>query len=93
MTDMTSDRAPLPTAELLVALDPAVAIVLLDLLGRLEDPGRAALAEPLDHPAERAALWVFRSALELAVGEIVTEDYDGALAAARTAVVAQLEGK
>ncbi|MEP9376771.1 hypothetical protein ABLE91_08675 [Aquabacter sp. CN5-332] len=93
MTETHSDAHSLPTAQVVVSLDPAVAIVLLDLLGRMDDPSVEPITEPLEHPAERAALWTLRSGLEVAVGEPLADDYDHILEEARAAVVARLEGK
>lgn len=76
-----------------LTLDRAVAVVLLDILGRVDEPGAESTLQPLDHASERAALWVLRSALEGAVGEDVVADYEAAVDAAHTAVVADLAAK
>lgn len=93
MTETPDRHANLPTGEVRITLDPAVAVVLLDLLGRMDDPSVEPITEPLEHPAERAAVWTLRSALEVAVGEALADDYDHVLEEARATVLAHLEGK
>lgn len=83
-------EAPRLDAAVTLTLDRSVAVVLLDVLGRA---GEAGTALPLDHASERAALWVLRSALEAVVGEDVVDDYEAAVDAAQSAVVADLAEK
>lgn len=82
-----------PESTVTLTLDRSVAVVLLDLFGRVDEPGGEPVLQPLDHASEHAALWVLRSALEAAVGEDLVENYDAALDAAHVAVVADLGEK
>ncbi len=92
MTD-SQDHTPAPHAEILISLGSDAAVVLLDLLGRMDDPELDSIAQTLEHPAERASLWTLRAALEVAVGERLSENYDTVLDEARATLVARLEGK
>ncbi|WP_127088518.1 hypothetical protein [Aquabacter cavernae] len=93
MTTPIEDHPAHPGGKVTLVLDHAVAILLLDLVGRMDDPNVEPVVETVDHPAERGALWMLQAELEGAVGEDLAADYDGALETARTTLLAQLEGK
>lgn len=87
-------EAPLrPDSTITLTLERSVAVVLLDMFGRVDEPGGDPVLQTLDHASEHAALWVLRSALEAAVGEDLLGDYDAAIDAAHVAVVADLGEK
>lgn len=90
MSDVRPDSASSVDGELPLVLDRAVAIVVLDLLVRVMGGAGEPLMDRLEHPAEMGALWTLKSVLERHVGEILAEDYDALLEAARTQVVSRL---
>lgn len=82
-----------PEAAITLTLEHSVAVVLLDMLGRMDESGAEPVLPPFEHASERVAMWVLRSALEGAVGEDLAGDYDAALDAAHRAVVSDLGEK
>ncbi|MEW6124254.1 MAG: hypothetical protein AB1698_16690 [Pseudomonadota bacterium] len=93
MTTPIEEHPAHPGGKVTLVLDHSVAVLLLDLIGRMDDPNVEPIAEPVEHPAERGALWTLQAELEAAVGEDLAADYDGALETARARLLAQLEGK
>lgn len=93
MTTPIEDHPAHPGGKVTLTLDHSVAILLLDLIGRMDDPNVDPIIEPLEHPADRGALWTLQAELEAAVGEDLVEDYDAAIDRARVRLLAQLEGK
>ncbi|MBA4791328.1 MAG: hypothetical protein H2042_16625 [Rhizobiales bacterium] len=93
MTTPIEEHSAHPGGKVTLVLDHSVAVLLLDLIGRMDDPNVEPITEPVEHPAERGALWTLQAELEAAVGEDLAADYDGALETARARLLAQLEGK
>lgn len=93
MTTPMEDPSAHTPRTVTLTLDHSVAVLLLDLIGRLDDPNVEPVADPADHPADRGALWTLKAGLEAAVGDDLAEEYDGAIDRARATLLAQLEGK